>query len=351
MDYKLRKKREITSEFTTVGIPTAPPALAERGESTHCGVMLPSVLTAFLFAASGVCGRRAAMAYGPLRANAIRLSLASAVLGLWTWTRSPVNFTTRSVEWLFYSGAVGFGLGDMGLFLAYPRLGARLAILVNLCSAPLVGALLDRLWLGVSLRPSQTLAGLAILGGVSMALSSRQRRGTSRHEGDNDKQPLRVPAGLAFALLAGFGQGCGATLSRRAHAVAVEDGTILNGVSQAFVRTIPGVAFALLAWAAFCLHSSRSRRGSAASRGYECEPGSLPWLLGAAMFGPVLGVSCFQWALSGASSALVLAVTATAPIIIMPLAAYIEDDRPGWPAVAGAVIAVVGVAWLALTAA
>ena len=92
-------------------------------------------------------------------------------------------------------------------------------------------------------------------------------------------------------------------------------------------------------------------RASVSSHGAGRESGASIWLLGAALFGPVLGVSCFQWALSGASSALVLAVTATAPIIIMPLAAYIEDDRPGWPAFIGAVIAVVGVVWLVLLAA
>ena len=47
------------------------------------------------------------------------------------------------------------------------RAGAhRFACQQHLCSAPLVGALLDWLWLGVSLRPVQMLAGLAILAGV-----------------------------------------------------------------------------------------------------------------------------------------------------------------------------------------
>lgn len=291
------------------------------------------------------------MAFGPLRANAARLALASAVLGLWTWSHGFVDFRTRSVEWLFYSGAVGFGLGDMGLFLAYPRLGARLTILVNLCSAPLVGALLDWFWLGVGLTPFQMSAGFMILAGVTVALSSGQRRRPSRDDSLCDR-PLRGwSAGLGFALLAGFGQGCGATFSRRAHALAMEEGLLLHGVAQAFVRTIPGVAFAVLAWAAGLLLLANKEPASPTSRGTGCESRALAWLAGATLFGPVLGVSCFQWALSGASSALVLAVTATAPIIIMPLTAYIEDDRPGWPAIFGAVIAVVGVAWLALLAA
>jgi drug/metabolite transporter (DMT)-like permease len=195
------------------------------------------------------------------------------------------------------------------------------------------------------------LAGLMILGGVTVALSAGQRRGLPDEKNDADKPTQWRLVGLGFALLAGFGQGCGATLSRRAHALAVDEGRILDGIAQAFVRTIPGVAFALLAWAVFQITLGKSRCAPVLQHRAGRPLGEVYWLLGAALFGPVLGVSCFQWALSGASSAMVLSVTATAPVIIMPLAAYIEDDRPGWPAVIGAAIAVVGVAWLALLAA
>jgi drug/metabolite transporter (DMT)-like permease len=67
------------------------------------------------------------------------------------------------------------------------------------------------------------------------------------------------------------------------------------------------------------------------------------WLGAAVMFGPVLGVSCFQWALSLQNSVLVLSVTASAPVLIMPLAAWLDGDRPARLAIVGAVIAVAGV--------
>src|SRR4051794_8923442 len=105
--------------------------------------MLPSVLTAFLFAASGISGRRAAVGLGALRANACRLALAAVLLGCWVALHGGVDFSTRSVRWLIISGLIGFGLGDVSLFLAYPRIGARLTLLVSLCSAPVFGAALD----------------------------------------------------------------------------------------------------------------------------------------------------------------------------------------------------------------
>src|SRR4029077_12771263 len=88
--------------------------------------MVPSVITAFLFAASGICGRRAAMGLGALRANALRLTLAAVLLGCWVGSQRSVDFSTRTVHWLLISGVVGFGVGDVSLFLAFPRIGARL---------------------------------------------------------------------------------------------------------------------------------------------------------------------------------------------------------------------------------
>lgn len=294
--------------------------------------MLPALLTAVLFAASGICGRRAAVAFGALRANAWRLALASMLLGWWVWSRTPVDFSTRSVHRLLVSGVVGFGLGDACLFLAYPRIGARLTILVNLCSAPVFGAVLDWVLLGAGFTCAQLLMSGVILSGVMLALLA-WRRG----EGvDLGRTTSLKYSGLAFALLAGFGQGCGAALSRHAHAAALEDGTVINGVAQAFVRTLPGLAFALAAWSLGALFWKPAGR----------KPDANPvwgWLVGAAMFGPVLGVSCFQWALSLESSAVVLSITAITPVLIMPMAFYIDKDRPSGLAVLGACIAVAGV--------
>lgn len=312
----------------------------------HGEHMLPSLLTAFLFAASGICGRRSAAAFGSLRANALRLALASFLLGLWVTKTMSIDFTARSVQRLLLSGVVGFGLGDAALFLAYTRIGARLTILVNLCSAPMVGAFLDWVWLGAKIGPVQMLASLVILIGVALALGTgRQGQGSGEDSHPSKGTSLRL-SGVGFALVAGFGQGCGATLSRHAHAAALEDGTVINGVAQAFVRTLPGLVFAWMVWA-LSRAIGRLRLRVAPLSGTTLASG-VPWLLGAALFGPVLGVSCFQWALSGAGSALVLSITATAPIIIMPLSACIEKDRPGSLAILGAVVAVAGVMLMTL---
>ena len=67
------------------------------------------------------------------------------------------------------------------------------------------------------------------------------------------------------------------------------------------------------------------------------------WLVGAALTGPVLGVSCFQWALQSQKSAIVLAITATSPLLVMLMARAFEKERTPTLAMLGALISVSGV--------
>ena len=117
--------------------------------------MIPALLTAVLFAFSAIFGQRAARLFGALRANAIRLVLACVLLGLLTWITDSISGKTSLFPAvfpaLFLSGIVGFGVGDIGLYLAYPRLGARLTILINFSLATLFAAWGDFAVLGLAL--------------------------------------------------------------------------------------------------------------------------------------------------------------------------------------------------------
>jgi drug/metabolite transporter (DMT)-like permease len=250
------------------------------------------------------------------------------LLGAWVFWRGPVEFGSRAIHWFLVSGAVGFGFGDVCLFLAYPRIGARLTLLVSLCAAPIFGAALDWLLHGTLFTGSQALTSVMILTGVGLALVGGQGRELGSRKGN--------AGGVLAAVMAGLGQGCGAALSRHAQAIAIADGTVIDGISQAFVRTLPGMGFAIVVW----LLVARTR-GLGVRTGRAAHASG--WLLAAVMFGPVVGVSCFQWALSLQSSIVVLSITATAPVLIMPLAAWLDRDPPAPRAIVGAIIAVAGV--------
>ncbi len=294
--------------------------------------MLPSLLTALLFAFSGVSGQRAATAAGSLRANALRLCLAVVVLGLITIFFLHLPLHSTALPWLLLSGVVGFGVGDVALFLAYPRLGTRLTLLINLCFAPIAGALGEWLVMGNTPTLTQGLWCLVILSGVGLAIVTSARPASLTR--------AFSLSGFFAALMAGAGQGTGAMLSRYAKKVALTHGDpALSGIAEAFVRSIPGCLFSVLLWQ-IVRHYQRHR---ATTPELPLNRHAFLWISAAACFGPIAGVSCFQWALSTATSGIVLSIISTTPILVMPLTRYMDGDKPGIWTLLGSSIAVTGV--------
>ena len=72
------------------------------------------------------------------------------------------------------------------------------------------------------------------------------------------------------------------------------------------------------------------------------------WILANALCGPVIGVSCYQWALATTPSGLVLPIVATTPLVIIPFSYLLERERPSRRSLAGGAIAVAGAVALTL---
>lgn len=288
-------------------------------------------LAAVLFAASAVCGQTVSRQLGGVKANCFRITIACTLLGIWTFSQFPLHLHRATFRWLFLSGILGFGLGDVALYLAYPLVGARTAVLINLCIATLCGAIADKLVLGTQLSLKELAAAALTLTGVVLAL----------HKKD---EPLRLNIGIVLTLFAGICQGLGLTVSRYSHRIMEQRELVVSGPAQAFQRTMGGV---FIGWIAMAVLLS-------ALKGRQIVPASartarLPWwLLGASFFGPVAGVSAMQVALQQVgTSAVVSAITSTAPLLLLPFSKYLDRDRPTMKAVFGSLLAVAGLACLA----
>ena len=299
--------------------------------------MTGAILTTFFFALSGICGQRIAFSFGGLRGNLLRLILSTLVLGVIVLFAFRDTLSWPTFGWLFVSGLIGFGFGDVALFLAYERLGSRLTILLNLCLAPVFAALFEWLWLGNTIPLTPLLAMEVILIGVILAIRPTTpqswRRGSFKW-------------GIACAVCAGFGQGVGAVISRKAQELSLSLGLETNGIAEAFQRVLAGLVFAAVVvwWRSKIKHRHGSETLAAPVKRTRAD---WWWLVGAALAGPVIGVSLFQWALATVErSALVLAIVATTPLVMLPLSWWSEKDRPTPLSIAGAVIAVGGVIFL-----
>lgn len=303
--------------------------------------MFAAICTTLFFAFSAVTGQRVAVRLGGAWGNLMRLSLAALILGALVLILTPDAIRWPSFQWFFLSGLIGFGVGDVALFTAYERIGSRLTILLNLCLAPLFAMTMEWLWLGNGLGIRVIACAVLILTGVIMAIrpGAKSRQKVERRG--------RFWVGIVAAIIAGFGQGTGAVISRKAEAVALDLGVHGSGITAAFQRVLAGLLFSAIA---VLLIRFLGKKQDWESWRSPLDRTVAPWLLGAALFGPVIGVSFFQLALQSLESGVVLAVVALTPIVMMPLAMITEGDHPSRLSIFGAIVAVTGVVMLNLWA-
>lgn len=298
--------------------------------------MLAAFLTTILFSISGVCATRSTRILPSLEANFYRLLVATVLLGAYAHFRGA-GLGGEALGWFLVSGLIGFGVGDIALYLAYPRLGSRLVILIVHCVAAPLAAGIEWAWLGVPMTRDEILASVLILSGVATALFPDR----------GPKGPPRGGAGMGilFALVAAGGQGIGAVLSRRAFEVARTAGESIDGISAAYQRILPGIALSALTFVWVQRHRLAAwwqRRPARIESGGAGVRAALPWVLANAFAGPALGVSCFQWALAQRGTGVVLPIVALTPLVIIPFSLWLEGERPSKRSLLGGVIAVGG---------
>lgn len=296
--------------------------------------MLPALFTTILFALSAVFATRTSALLGGTRANFVRLCLATSLLALWAHTGGG-GWSGGALFIFFLSGCAGFGVGDLALYQALPRIGSRLTILLVHCLAAPLAALIEWAWLGTHLTWAQGGAGLAILAGVLLALAPGETLHLPRRQ---------LLQGVAFGVVAAFGQGSGAVLSRKAYEVIHRAGGTLDGGTAAYQRILGGILVGALPllWR-WCQPGRPS-----ASAPEEKLPWAkaVPWVVANALAGPVLGVAFYQWALATTPSGIVLPIVATTPLVVIPFSYHLEGDRPGVRAWLGGIVAVAGVVGL-----
>ncbi len=196
--------------------------------------MLPAFLTTVLFSISGVTGQKASRLLGGTEANFWRLVLATSLLAVAAHLFGS-GVAGAAFPVFFLSGVIGFGIGDLALFQALPRIGSRLSVLLTLCLSAPLAAVVEWLWLGTALTPVQMLASSAILVGVGLALAPGKHLEVAKGH---------VTTGILFGLLSASCQGLGAVFSRKAFTIAAAAGENIDGMTAAYQRIIGGVLVA-----------------------------------------------------------------------------------------------------------
>jgi drug/metabolite transporter (DMT)-like permease len=299
--------------------------------------MIPALACSLLFAVSITCGHRASKLTGGASANFWRLVIATALLGLWSFSFG-VGLDGAAFTYFLVSGLLGFGVGDVALYQALPRLGSRLAMLFTQCLGAPFAVIIERVWLGTQLSWTQLSCIGVIIGGVALAIAP--------HDSEKrDSKQWRI--GAVFGVLSGLGGALGAVFSRRAFAVAGAAGETIDGANAAFQRIIGGVLIAGIFLALVRWQKSRALAEATGETdcSHEAKEGQSAWVWIAcnALAGPTLGVSCMQWALRTTPTGVVLAIVAMTPLAVIPLAKIFEGERLTIYSIVGSLLAVAGV--------
>jgi drug/metabolite transporter (DMT)-like permease len=291
--------------------------------------MFAAFLTTVLFSISGVAANRTSRILGGTEANFWRILLAAVFLATLA-NLFGAGLNGPAIKTFFISGVVGFGIGDLALYQAFPKLGSRLSIMLVHCLAAPFAAIVEWFWLGSRITASEALASAVILFGVALALAP----------GEHLHIPRRaLMIGIAMGTLAAFGQGFGAVLSRKAYETCRANNFNMDGMTAAYQRIWGGVLVAVLSM----IWVKAARREQPREKHWAKI---WPWLLANVAAGPALGVACYQWALGIERTAIVLPIVALTPLIIIPFSWRLEGERPSARSLLGGVVAVAGVVGL-----
>jgi drug/metabolite transporter (DMT)-like permease len=78
------------------------------------------------------------------------------------------------------------------------------------------------------------------------------------------------------------------------------------------------------------------------------QPIALAWVAFGATFGPVIGVSASLLAVQHTEIGIASTLMALPPVFMLPVSYFVFKERFGWQAIAGTLLAIVGVALLFL---
>ena len=275
--------------------------------------------------APGPAGHLGALAFNRVRQVFVTALLAIFVLATGTWQQ----FDMANLSPLALSGLVGIFLGDTFLFAALNRVGPRRSGVLFALNAP-ISAILGFVVLGERLS-AQAILGIALtVCGVILAILFGKRR-NQLHSWEVVKGPLWV--GVAFGLGAATGQAVGSIIAK----------PVMTSGIDPFVASMIRVGAA-----AFCLSvlialpiPTVKPKGP-----LTLKVAALTALTGTLGIG--IGMTFLLFALSGGNVGIVSTLSATSPVIILPMLWLKTRERPAGGAWVGAALVVIGMGFIFL---
>lgn len=268
---------------------------------------------------AGPAGHLGAPAFNRLRQIFVTAMLALYVLATGSWRELEM----ANVLPLLASGFIGIFIGDTLLFATLNRVGPRRSGILFALNAP-IAAILGWLLLDETLTV-KALAGMAlVVAGVLLAILFGKRR-AQLHQWETVKGPLWI--GVALGLGAATGQAVGSIIARPVMETGIDPfvaSMLRVGIAAAFLTVMIQLPIPALK-----------------------PKNPLNWKVAAmtaltGILALAIGMTLLLYALSGGKVGIVSTLSATSPVIILPLLWLRTGERPAAGAWAGAALVVAG---------
>jgi drug/metabolite transporter (DMT)-like permease len=291
---------------------------------------IAGLATSFFFAMTAIIFTKTGHMVGSQVTNRMRLLFALSYLVILNLIlfREPLPFSAGSSRWMWLSlsGVIGLSLGDFFFFQSLVSLGPRLGSLL-LSLAPIFGSIIAWTFFGEILTLLQITGITLALAGIGWVVMSHEEPANTPHG--------HTRRGVSFGVLGGLGQAVGLVLSKQG---------MTGDFSPFQANAIRMLAAVIFIWAGAVIQ--RQAKGTISA--VREKPQALSLIALGALIGPVLGVSASLLAVQHAEIGVASTLMALPPVIVLPISYFVFKEKVGWQAIAGTLLAIVGVAVLFL---
>jgi drug/metabolite transporter (DMT)-like permease len=287
---------------------------------------LSALSAALLWSFSSFVFTNATMRIGTTLLNISRLVLASIFLVI-TFLIAGIAFTanTSQILWLALSGFIGLVIGDTFLFMGFREIGPRITMLI-MSTNPAIASVIAYFVFGETISLYGIIGIFVTLGGVSLVVLSTEEK--------EHKKFKITKIGIFYGLMGAIGQGVGLIFAKLAN-----DSGQVHSLIATFIRILASVII-LLPIALF------TKKLPNPIKVFRKDKIALWLVVLGSIIGPYLGITFSFIAITYTKVGIASTIMSSVPIFMLPLSHFFYKEKLTWRAIAGAFIAVAGVAML-----
>jgi len=238
----------------------------------------------------------------------------------------PTAINSSNLLWLGFSGLFTLVLGESLSLAAFSRIGTRLSMLI-ISLIPVISAILALFILGEKLTWVQAIGILVTILGIIWVVSDRKNGGAVDPNNPRYLQGILLAVGASF--MHAFGN------------IAAKLGLMgeVSPLSGHLLRV--GIALSILLALMWMQGETKTTLTE-----LKTAPLTIKHFFIGAVFGPMLGSWLMMIALDYTSVGIASLLNSLSPIWLLPVGRFYFQERVGLRAVAGSLVAVLGVAIL-----